>query len=278
MVLIFIYSEESLGFQIVSSQLKKTYFCNKLKIVANMFALFKKELSLFFSSLIGFIVIVVFLLATGLFLWVFDGELNILNGGYASLEGLFFIAPWVFLFLVPAITMRLISDEAKSGTLELLFTRPISDFQIIMEKYLAGVVLILLSIIPTLIFYFSVYALGDPIGSIDSGATWGSYIGLFFLASIYAAIGLFASSLTENQIVAFILAMALCFVFYAGFDSLALLSSFKDIKGIVADFGISEHYRSISRGVMDTRDIIYFISVDALFLFATKTVVMLRRK
>lgn len=243
-----------------------------------MLALFKKEVSLFFSSLIGFIVIIVFLLATGLFLWVFDGELNVLDGGYASLEGLFFIAPWVFLFLVPAITMRLLSDEAKSGTLELLFTRPISDFQIIIEKYLAGVVLIILSLLPTLIYYFSVYALGDPIGSIDSAAVWGSYFGLFFLATIYAAIGLFASSLTENQIVSFILAMALCFVFYAGFDSLANLSAFRSIKSIIVDFGISEHYRSVSRGVIDTRDVLYFVSVDVLFLYATKTVVMMRRK
>jgi len=243
-----------------------------------MFALFKKEVSLFFSSLIGFVVITVFLLATGLFLWVFDGDLNILDSGYAGLDGLFYIAPWVFLFLVPAITMRLLSDEAKSGTLELLFTRPISDFQIILEKYMAGVVLILLSLLPTIVYYISVYSLGDPIGCIDSAAVFGSYIGLFFLASIYAAIGLFASSLTENQIVSFILAMVLCFAFYIGFDSLAGLPAFRGIKSTLVDFGISEHYRSISRGLIDTRDILYFISVDALFLYATKTVVMMRRK
>ncbi len=262
-----------------------------------MYSLFRKEISSFFSSLIGYIVISIFLLGTGLFLFVFDGELNILTSSYAGLDGLFLIAPWIFLFLAPAISMRFFADESKSGTIELLLTLPISDKSIVFSKYLAGIVLILISLLPTLLYYLTVYALGSPVGNIDSAATFGAYIGLVFLAGVYVAIGTFISSLTDNQIVAFISSAALCFVFFIGFDFIAEIipeGAFKDFvvfrefdfiaefvpegafKEIVLNTGIRYHYESISRGVIDTRDIIYFISIIALFLYFT--VLSLKRK
>jgi len=173
--------------------------------------------------------------------------------------------------------MRMFSDEKKSGTIELLLTRPLSDFQIILAKYLAALVLVLFSLIPTLIYFYSVYHLGNPIGNIDIGGTWGSYIGLFFLAAIYIAIGILSSSITDNQIIAFIFGMLLCFLIYIGFDFASELSVFKSIDGFILNIGINEHYKSMSRGVIDSRDIIYFISVIAFFLLITKTILQSRR-
>ncbi|MCK4287780.1 MAG: ABC transporter permease subunit, partial [Bacteroidales bacterium] len=169
-----------------------------------MITLFRKEISSFFSSLIGYIVITVFLLINGLFLWVFPLEFNILDFGYASIENLFMLAPIVFLFLIPAITMRLFADEKKSGTIEILLTQPLTDLEIILAKYFAGLVLVLFSLLPTLIYFFSVYQLGLPPGNIDTGGMWGSYIGLLFLGASFVAIGLFSSSITDNQIISFI--------------------------------------------------------------------------
>jgi ABC-2 type transport system permease protein len=242
-----------------------------------MFVLLRKEVGSFFSSITGYVVIVVFLLINSLFMWVFPGDFNILDAGYANLDPLFIISPWVFLFLVPAITMRLFSDEKKSGTIELLLTRPLSDFTIVFAKFLTGLILVLFSLIPTAIYYITVYVLGSPAGNLDSGGIFGSYIGLFFLAGIYVSIGLFASSLTDNQIISFIISMILCFIFYFGFDSLASLSLFKNFDSLIVNLGINEHYRSISRGVVDSRDVIYFVSIIAIFLFFTKTV-LTRRK
>lgn len=242
-----------------------------------MFTLFKKEINNFFSSLIGYIVIIVFLVVNSLFIWVFPGQFNILDSGYSSLQSLFILSPWIFLFLVPSVTMRLISDEKKTGTIELLFTRPLTDFQIIFVKYLAGVSLVLFSLLPSLIYFLTVYKLGSPVGNIDTGATWGSYIGLFFLASVYASIGIFASSLTQNQIIAFIISMLISFFFYIGFESISTINLLKPIQGIIINLGINEHYKSISRGVIDTRDIIYFISIITGFLFATKLVLQSRK-
>ena len=183
-----------------------------------MFAIFTKELKDFFSSLTGYISAIVFLLIIGLVMWVIPGDLNVLDSGYASLDSLFSIAPWVFLFLVPAVTMRTFSEEKRSGTIELILTRPISDTQMVLGKFFASVVLVLIILIPALLFYLSVYLLGNPVGNIDTGGTWGSFIGLFFLASAYAAVGIFTSSLTDNQIVSFILSMLLCFLLYTGLD------------------------------------------------------------
>lgn len=238
-----------------------------------MFSLYKKEIATFFCSLTGYLVVAVFLIATGLFLWVIPGDLNILYGGYATLEPLFNIAPWIYLFLVPAISMRLIAEEKKQGTLELLVIRPLSTLQITIAKYLAGLTLVIISILPTLIYLFVVWQMGDPVGNIDMGSTMGSYIGLFLLAAIYMAIGTFASATTDNQIVAFVLGVALCFVFYTGFDSLASIPALKGVQDIIGQCGISYHYDSISRGVMDSRDVIYFVSVASFFIVMTSLVI-----
>jgi ABC-2 type transport system permease protein len=236
-----------------------------------MWALFKKEISGFFSSLTGYLVIVVFLLLNSLFMWIVPGQFNVIENGYATMDSLFAIAPWVFLFLVPAITMRMISEEKRSGTLELLYTRPVTELQIILAKFLASWALVLLSLIPTLIYFWSVSQLGSPPGNMDMGGTWGSYIGLLFLGGIYAAIGMFASSLSGNQIVAFIMAVFLSFLMYLGFDFLSGIAESGRIALMVSWLGISYHYNSISRGVIDSRDILYFAGVIIFFIVGTRT-------
>ena len=242
-----------------------------------MYALFKKEISNFLSSLIGIMVIVVFLLVTGLFLWVFQSDFNLLSYGYANLDGLFILAPWVFLFLVPAVTMRSFAEENRTGTIEMLLTKPLSDWQIILAKFFAGVVLVFLSLIPTAVYYFSVYRLGLPMGNLDSGGILGSYIGLFLLSASFVSIGIFCSSVTNNQILAFILAVFLCGFLYIGFEFIYSLSLFGAIDLFIQRLGMSAHYSSISRGVVDTRDILYFLSVMVLFLSMTKLVLASRK-
>jgi ABC-2 type transport system permease protein len=242
-----------------------------------MFALFRKEISGFFSSLTGYIVIIVFLVINSLFMWVIPGELNILDSGYAGLETLFFISPWVFLFLVPAITMRMIAEEKRLGTIELIYSRPITERSVIWGKYLASVSLVLLSLLPGLVYYLSVYYLGETHGNLDIGGTMGAFLGLFFLAAIYAAIGIFASSLTDNQPVAFIIAVLFCFILFAGFDSFAYLPGLKKLDEFVIGLGINEHYKSMSRGVIDLKDVAYFFSVVVIFNEATR-LKMLSRK
>jgi ABC-2 type transport system permease protein len=242
-----------------------------------MFTLFKKEIRAFLSSLIGYIAISVFLLLVGLFLWILPTDSNILNNGYAGLDALFELAPWVFLFLIPAITMRSFADEKKAGTIEFLLTKPLTDLQIILAKYFAGVTLVLFSLLPTLIYYYTVYKLGNPSGNIDSGGTWGSYIGLFFLAAAFTAIGIFASSLSDNQIVAFILAVFLCFFCYIGFEYISALDLFGKVDDIILSLGINDHYMSMSRGVIDTRDIIYYLGVIGIFIALTKTILESRK-
>jgi ABC-2 type transport system permease protein len=234
-----------------------------------MFTLFKKEIKSFLGSLIGYLAVLVFLLVTGLFLWVFPGAYNIPDNGYATLDGLFSLAPWLYLFLVPAITMRFFADENRSGTIELLLTRPINDFRLVFAKFLAALVLVVFSLLPTLLYFLSVYLLGNPVGSIDTGATWGSFIGLFFLAAIYVAIGIFTSSLTDNQIVSFILALALSFIFYLGFDFIASANIPYLLEGLFSWMSINNHYMSISRGVVDFRDLIYFIGMAFIFIWLT---------
>lgn len=240
-----------------------------------MLVIFRKELSTFFSSLIGYLVLIVFLLATGLFLFAFESDYNILNSGYANLDGLFILAPWVFLFLIPAIAMRFFSEESKSGTLELLLTMPVSDVSIVLGKFLAGLALLFFALLPTIVYFITVYALGSPVGNIDVGATIGAYLGLFLLGGIYLAIGTFISSLTENQIIAFILTASICFVFYIGFDFVAEM--FTKVS-FISNLGINQHYNSISRGVLDSRDIIYFLGVIALFLYCTTLSLAKKRK
>ena len=242
-----------------------------------MYSLLKKEISNFFSSITGYIVIIVFITANSLFMWLFPGELNILDAGYATIDSMFYLAPWIFLFLVPAITMRLFSEEKRTGTIELLLTRPLTDMQIVFAKFAAGLLLVLFSIIPTLVYFVSVYYLGNPVGVIDTGGTWGSYIGLFFLAAIYVSIGVFTSSLTDNIIVAFILSIALSFFLFIGFESISSVPLFAGVEELVLNLGIDEHYKSMSRGVIDSRDLLYFGGVILIFLYLTKTVLVSRK-
>jgi ABC-2 type transport system permease protein len=242
-----------------------------------MIALFKKEINGFLGSLIGYIVIFVFLITMGLFMWVFPGDSNILDNGYANLNTLFVMGPWVFMFLVPAVTMRLFAEEKRLGTIELLFTQPISDLGIILAKYLAGLVLIVFSLVPTLVYFGTVYYLGNPIGNLDIGGVWGSYVGLLFLAAGFVAIGVFCSSITDNQIISFVIAIFLSFFCYTGFDSISGLSLFGGLDAVILKLGIQEHYLSMSRGVLDTRDILYFLSLIAVFLLFTKIVLDSRK-
>lgn len=242
-----------------------------------MYALFRKEISNFLSSLIGIMVVVVFLLITGLFLWVFKSDFNIMTFGYATLDSLFILAPWVFLFLVPAVTMRSFAEERRTGTIEMLLTKPLSDWQIVGAKYLAGVALVIFALIPTFIYYISVSQLAMPVGNIDHGGIWGSYIGLFFLSATFVSIGIFCSSITNNQILAFILSVFLCGFFYIGFDLIYSMALFGKIDLFIQQLGMSAHYSSMSRGVIDTRDLLYFISVIVLFLSLTKLTLSSRK-
>ena len=235
-----------------------------------MYTLLKKEIASFLSSLIGYIVIAIFLTAIGLFMWVFPGDFNILDAGYANLDTLFIIAPWVFMFLIPAITMRSFSEEQRTGTIELLLTKPLSDWQIIIAKYLAGFLLVLFALIPTLVYYYSVKELAVPAGNLDTGATWGSYFGLLFLGGGFVSIGVFSSSLSENQIVAFIIGVFLSFITYIGFDQIASYDLLGTLDFFVQNLGMNEHYLSMSRGVIDSRDLLYFLSLSTVFLLLTK--------
>ncbi len=234
-----------------------------------MYSLFRKEIKTFLGSLIGYLVVFVFLLVTGLFLWVFPGTFNIPGNGYATLEGLFSLAPWMYLFLVPAITMRSFADEKRTGTIEILLTHPISDFQLVLAKFFAGLSLVAFSLLPTLIYFLSVFLLGNPVGNIDTGATWGSFIGLFLLAALYVGIGIFSSSLTDNQVISFILAMAISFVFYLGLDFAASSGIPYIFEQLLSYFSVNTHYQSISRGVADLRDMVYFLGMTLFFIYLT---------
>jgi ABC-2 type transport system permease protein len=245
-----------------------------------MFSLYLKEIRSFLSSLIGYIAISVFVTLIGVFMWILPSEgggYNILDNGFANMDPLFFIAPWVYLFLIPAITMRSFSEEKKTGTIELLLTRPLTDWQIVFAKYLAGLSLVLVSLLPTLIYYYSVHVLGAPKGNLDTGGMWGSYVGLLFLGAGFVAIGLFASSIADNQVIAFIMAMLLSFFFYTGFEYLADSGVLGQSAAFIKALGINDHYVSMSRGVMDTRDILYFISITLLFNLFTKLVLESRK-
>lgn len=233
-----------------------------------MIALLLREIKSFFGSPIGYLVIALFLILNGLFLWVFDGEYNILNSGFADMSPFFKLSPWILIFLIPAVTMRSFSDEKKQGTLELLFTKPLSIWEIVNGKFFGAFLLIVIALIPTLVYVWMVSYFESPsTGSLDMGSTIGSYFGLLFLVAAYCAIGIFTSTLSENQIVAFIIAVFICFVFYFGFNGIANL--LKSSNGIISKLGMDYHFKSMSRGVLDTRDIIYFVSVTVAFLSLT---------
>jgi len=243
-----------------------------------MFSLFRKEIISFFGSVTGYLVAFVFLIVNGLFLWVFPGNYNLLENGYATLDSYFALAPWVFLFLIPALTMRLFAEEKRQGTLELLVTRPISLWQLVWAKYLAGLVLVMICLLPTLVYFYSVYALGSPAGNWDQGAAWGSFTGLFFLAALYVSLGLFASMLTDNQIFAFLLALLLCFCFYAGFGILLSMNLSVPFSEFFANAGIRGHYLSVGRGVVDSRDVVYFVLLTFFILFLTAMFLQQKQK
>ncbi len=235
-----------------------------------MRAIFLKEINSFFSGIIGYLVIGVFLVVCGLFLWVFQGDFNILNYGFANLATFFKIAPWIFIFLIPAITMRSFSEEKKQGTLELLFTQPVSKWSLVMGKYLGNFVVVILAIIPTLLYVLTIDKLGKTTGNFDLGEMLGSYLGLFLLGAIFTAIGVFCSTFSKNQIIAFISAVLLCFLCFYGFQGLSALQLGGNGAYIIEYLGISFHYESISRGVIDTRDLLYFFSLIILFLSFTR--------
>ncbi|MBD79500.1 MAG: gliding motility-associated ABC transporter permease subunit GldF [Crocinitomicaceae bacterium] len=235
-----------------------------------MGTLLLKEISGFLNSLIGYVVMIIFLTAIGLFMWVFPGEFNTLDAGYANIDTLFTLAPWIFMFLAPAVTMRMFSEEQRTGTIELLLTKPVSEWQIIFSKYFAGIVLILFTLIPTLFYFYTVSTLGAPKWNVDMGAMWGSYVGLFFLSAAFTSIGLFASSISSNQIVSFILGVFLSFICFVGLESLSSLELFGIADHVILKLGINEHYISLSRGVIDTRDILYFVCLIGIFLWFTK--------
>lgn len=228
-----------------------------------MISIVKREINSFFSSTIGYLVIALFLMVNGLFLWVFNGNFNILDSGFADLSPFFELAPWVLIFLIPAVCMRAFSDEMRMGTMELLLTKPISLSDIVLGKYLGAVALIIIALIPSGLYVYTISALGNPRGNWDVGSTIGSYIGLLFLVFAYTSIGIFSSTLSQNQIVAFMIAVFLCFGLYYGFDGFSF-STF-DISGL----GMKAHFDSVARGVLDTRDLLYFLSVTLFFIFST---------
>jgi ABC-2 type transport system permease protein len=243
-----------------------------------MFSLIIKEINGFLNSLIGYIVIFVFLLTIGLFLWIFqDSSFNLPAAGVADLDALFALTPWVYLMLVPAITMRLFSEEKKAGTIELLLTRPLTEMQVVMAKYIAGVVLVLFSLLPTLCYYYTIQQISLPAGNVDHGSIIGSYIGLLLLGATFVSIGLFSSSLADNQVVSFITSFFLILIFFQGFESIAGMLGFSRFSSIVFNLSFNAHYLSLSRGVIDSRDLVYFFSVIMLFLFLTRFVIESRK-
>jgi ABC-2 type transport system permease protein len=237
-----------------------------------MYAVFKREFFSFLSSLMAYITIGVFLVACAMLLWYFP-DTSILDYGYAEMNSFFSLVPFLFMFLIPAITMRSFAEERSEGTYVLIATRPLSDVQIIVAKYLACVVLVIFALLPTLVYCYSIYQLGLPKGNLDTGAVLGSYLGLFLLGSAFVAVGIFTSSITKNQVIAFALAVFLCFFTYSGFESLSKLFELNFLSTLLSNLGISTHYQSIGRGVLDTRDLIYFITFILFFLGLTKLVV-----
>jgi len=235
-----------------------------------MKALYLKEIRSFLGSIIGYAVIGIFLILNSLFLWVFSFGTNVLDGGTADLISYFTLAPTIFLILIPAITMRMFSEEKRTGTIELLYTKPISDLQIILAKYFAGLTLVLIAIIPTFIYYISIHFLGDPVGIIDDGVAIASYLGLFFVGATFVAIGIFVSSITSNQIVALLISVFLCWFIFIGFDLIGTYREYGGLDIIIRNLGVQEHFTSIQKGVLVSTDLIYFISIITIFIMATK--------
>jgi ABC-2 type transport system permease protein len=241
-----------------------------------MLQIFRKEINSFFSSLVAYVVVTVFLVVTGMFVWFFPGS-NVFESGVAQIDTLFGLAPYIFMFLIPAVTMRSFAEEKKAGTMELLLTRPLGDWDIIIGKYLAGWTLVIFALVPTLLYYYTVYQLGMPVGNIDTAAVTGSYIGLVMLAGVYTSVGVFSSSITDNQIVAFIIAVFFCYVLYDGFASVSKINVWSSYSYYINQLGIGYHYSSISRGLLDSRNLVYFASLIVVMLSFTRLVLGSRK-
>jgi len=242
-----------------------------------VYTIFRQEFRSYFTSVTGYIAIGLFVLAVSLFLWVIPGSYNVFDSGYANLDGMFAIAPWLFMLLCPAITMRLIAEERQRGTWDLLFSRPLTLNSIVIGKYVAAWTVCLIALLPCLLHYVVLYYIAQPIGNVDGGAFAGAMLGLVFLAATFCAIGLFASALSSSQITAFIIASVLCFILYYGFDLIASMIDFGVIAKRVSAIGFNEHFKSISRGVIDSADVVYFMAVTIFFIISTE-IVLSRRK
>ncbi len=241
-----------------------------------MITILKKEINEFLDSLIAYVVIGIFLTGISLLMWVFP-DTNVLDYGYASMETLFALAPYVFMFLIPAITMKAFAEEKRNGTIELLYTLPFRDVDIVLGKFLAGFILVIFAVLPTLFYYFTLSYLGNPVGNIDTAGIIGSYIGLILLGGIFTAIGVLSSALTGNQIVSFILASFLCFALYAGFDSIASINIWSETSYVIEQVGILSHYETLSKGLIDLADVIYFLSMIVLILHVTRIVLNVQK-
>lgn len=241
-----------------------------------MIHILSKEFSSYLNSLIAYMVIGVFLTGVGLLMWVFP-ETSVLDYGYSDMDTLFSFGPFVLIFLIPAITMRSFAEEKKGGTLEMLLTKPITNWDVILGKYFACFLLVVFALIPTVVYYFTVYQLGSPTGNIDTPGVIGSYIGLILLGGVFCSIGILASTLTNNQIVSFILAAFLCFIFFSGFDSLSALPALERYALEIKQLGILYHYQALSKGLIDSRDLIYFLSVALIMLSITHLILQSRK-
>jgi ABC-2 type transport system permease protein len=238
-----------------------------------MITLYKKEISIFFSTIIGYLIIGLFLLISSLILWHDISEINILDNAYASMDSFFSIAPLIFLLFIPSVSMRVFSEEFNTGTIETLITKPISSFEIVTAKFFAVLSLVIIAILPTITYVISIYFLGETTGNLDLAAVVGSYIGLLLLSSIFASISVYASSLSSNQIVAFILAMIMSSFFFFGFDILSQVPFLQIVDLTLQKIGISYHYNMMSKGLLKLSDLVYFMSVSLLFIKLTEVVI-----
>ncbi len=241
-----------------------------------MITIFQKELNSFFGSLIGYVTISFFLLLIGSWMWLIPST-NILYGGYSSMQVMFDFGPYVLIFLAPAITMGLWSVERRSGMMELLLITPLSIIQLILGKYFASLVIMVFTLALTTVYYFTIYYLGDPIGNIDTSAVVSSYLGLFLLSAVFVSIGILGASFTDNQIVAFLVSTLMCLIYYQAFDMLSRLNMLSKYSISIANIGGVFHYYSLSKGVIDSRDLVYFISVIIIMIFFTRAIVGKRR-
>ena len=241
-----------------------------------MISILQKEVAAFLNSMIAYIIIVLFLVIMGMFMWVLP-DTSILNYGFAEMNSLFSTAPFIFMFVIPAITMRMFAEEKKTGTIELLMTKPVSDWDIIIGKYLSSVFLVALVLLPTIAWYFAIYELGSPIGNIDTAGVIGSYLGLFLLGAVFSSIGIFASSITDNQIVSFIVGVFICYIFHSGLTALSSLPFWGSWAETVDSVGVSYHYNAMSKGLIDSRDVFYFLSVIFVMLSSTQVVLGSRK-